>query len=139
MGNQTIDDVSTDVDYIVNKILSLRLFPSEGNENISKDHTEAPKLDHLATEPTPKSKQWSRNVKEIFGEVLCGASVDRLLRAQRFLLALFADHRLLFVSDLLALVSQFTLMAKTKKGSKPDFHNAMVSLSPLNLLSIHHN
>ncbi|CAE6470897.1 unnamed protein product [Rhizoctonia solani] len=63
------DDTEKDSDYIVNKILNLKVFddPASG-------------------------AMWKKSVKDIQGEILC--------------------------------VSQFTLMAKTIKGAKPDFHKA---------------
>ncbi|CAE6472497.1 unnamed protein product [Rhizoctonia solani] len=63
------DDTEKDSDYIVNKILNLKVFddPASG-------------------------AMWKKSVKDIEGEILC--------------------------------VSQFTLMAKTIKGAKPDFHKA---------------
>ncbi|CAE6408814.1 unnamed protein product [Rhizoctonia solani] len=64
------DDTAKDSEYIVNKILSLKVF------------------DDPAT-----GTMWKKSVKDIEGEILC--------------------------------VSQFTLMAKTIKGAKPDFHKAM--------------
>ncbi|KAF8680984.1 deacylase [Rhizoctonia solani] len=64
------DDTAKDSEYIVNKILNLKVFddPETG-------------------------AMWKKSVKDIEGEILC--------------------------------VSQFTLMAKTIKGAKPDFHKAM--------------
>ncbi|CAE6439384.1 unnamed protein product [Rhizoctonia solani] len=66
------DDTEKDSDYIVNKILSLKVF------------------DDPAT-----GAMWKKSVKDVEGEILC--------------------------------VSQFTLMAKTIKGAKPDFHKASAS------------
>ncbi|KAH9813022.1 D-Tyr tRNAtyr deacylase-like domain-containing protein [Melampsora americana] len=88
------DDVRADMDYIVNKVLNMRLFPSDVPENLVKS-TDSKSDQSLP--PTENIKQWSRNVKEIEGEVLC--------------------------------ISQFTLLAQTKKGNKPDFHNAMKTTS----------
>ncbi|KAG0152141.1 hypothetical protein CROQUDRAFT_35605 [Cronartium quercuum f. sp. fusiforme G11] len=86
------DDVAADMDYIVSKILALRLFPIEILDDSPGDQAPVPGSKRKS-EPPENLRQWSKNVKEIGGEVLC--------------------------------VSQFTLMAKTKKGNKPDFHNAM--------------
>ncbi|KAH6617259.1 D-Tyr tRNAtyr deacylase-like domain-containing protein [Chaetomium tenue] len=44
--------------------------------------------------------RWKKNVQDIDGEVLCGEGVQLQM-------------------------SQFTLLASTKKGNKPDFHGAM--------------
>jgi D-tyrosyl-tRNA(Tyr) deacylase len=56
--------------------------------------------------------KWKRNVKDINGEVLCGEQST-----------LSIDLGFILTS----LVSQFTLLASTKKGTKPDFHGAMNS------------
>ncbi|CZT05169.1 probable D-Tyr-tRNA(Tyr) deacylase activity [Rhynchosporium agropyri] len=54
--------------------------------------------------------RWKHNVQDINGEVLCGT----------LLLNRYAAS-----STQARLVSQFTLLASTKKGSKPDFHGAL--------------
>ncbi|KAM0510285.1 hypothetical protein ACHAPB_000635 [Verticillium nonalfalfae] len=53
--------------------------------------------------------RWKQSVKDIEGEVLCGTATQNTKRA-------LADT---------VTVSQFTLLAKTTKGSKPDFHGAL--------------
>ncbi|KAI0474383.1 D-Tyr tRNAtyr deacylase-like domain-containing protein [Xylaria cf. heliscus] len=53
--------------------------------------------------------RWKHNVQEIGGEVLCGRIPPASLQQ---------------VSNNVASVSQFTLLASTKKGNKPDFHGA---------------
>ncbi|VDB82862.1 unnamed protein product [Peniophora sp. CBMAI 1063] len=65
------DDTTADMDILVKKILTLRIF-DDANGNM-----------------------WKASVKDIAGDVLC--------------------------------VSQFTLLANTSKGNKPDFHKAMGS------------
>jgi D-tyrosyl-tRNA(Tyr) deacylase len=58
----------------------------------------------------PDCWQWKQSVQDINGEVLCG------------------KHRLLFASSPhahISPVSQFTLLASTKRGTKPDFHGAL--------------
>ncbi|CAO3683418.1 unnamed protein product [Umbelopsis vinacea] len=63
-----VDDNESDIDYMVRKLLSLRVFDEGG-------------------------VMWKRSVQDMDYELLC--------------------------------VSQFTLFAKTTKGSKPDFHSSM--------------
>ena len=58
----------------------------------------------------PDCWQWKQSVQDINGEVLCGK--DRLLFASSF-----HAHPIS--------VSQFTLLASTRKGCKPDFHGAL--------------
>ncbi|KAJ1962021.1 D-tyrosyl-tRNA(Tyr) deacylase [Dispira parvispora] len=67
----TVNDEAKDIDYIVRKVLNLRIFDDESG------------------------KMWKKSVKDLDLEILS--------------------------------VSQFTLHAKTEKGSKPDFHLAMSS------------
>lgn len=59
-----------------------------------------------------EGKSWKRNVQEIEGEVLCGMLPDMPISGQY-------THSILTMT-----VSQFTLLAATKKGNKPDFHNS---------------
>ncbi|KAL8419018.1 hypothetical protein RB594_002287 [Gaeumannomyces avenae] len=61
--------------------------------------------------------RWKHSVKDVKAEVLCGTSVPYLLSP--FASAGASSHTPAM------LVSQFTLLASTKKGSKPDFHGAM--------------
>ncbi|RCI15869.1 hypothetical protein L249_1930 [Ophiocordyceps polyrhachis-furcata BCC 54312] len=57
--------------------------------------------------------RWKKNVMDIGGDVLCGRpSVSARVSKQKI------DRRT-------PTVSQFTLLARTKKGTKPDFHGAM--------------
>ncbi|KAK5628786.1 hypothetical protein RRF57_004501 [Xylaria bambusicola] len=61
--------------------------------------------------------KWKSSVQDIGGEVLCGKFLTRF-RAFHFHVT---GHGL---SDGAISVSQFTLLASTKKGNKPDFHGA---------------
>ncbi|OAV90127.1 hypothetical protein PTTG_09766 [Puccinia triticina 1-1 BBBD Race 1] len=103
------DDTPKELEYIVSKILSLRLFPSPPGPNAPttppsntptdpagdtpSSHNPDPRPPAGQVEDHEPPKEWRQSVRDIHGEVL--------------------------------IVSQFTLMAKTKKGNKPDFHNAM--------------
>jgi D-tyrosyl-tRNA(Tyr) deacylase len=58
--------------------------------------------------------KWKRNVQEIEGEVLCGELVPRQLSATTAVQMLIPSLT----------VSQFTLLASTKKGNKPSFHES---------------
>ncbi|KAH8556567.1 D-tyrosyl-tRNA deacylase [Umbelopsis sp. PMI_123] len=64
----SVDDNESDIDYMVRKLLTLRVFDEGG-------------------------AMWKKSVQDMDLELLC--------------------------------VSQFTLFAKTTKGSKPDFHSSM--------------
>ncbi|KAI1745188.1 D-Tyr tRNAtyr deacylase-like domain-containing protein [Xylaria scruposa] len=57
--------------------------------------------------------RWKKNVQEIGGEVLCGRFSPALVHFFRY-----------SSSNGVVSVSQFTLLASTKKGNKPDFHGA---------------
>lgn len=59
-------------------------------------------------ESTDPVGRWKHNVKEIDGEVLCGMTVIKRS----------------YTSCSRLPVSQFTLLATTKKGNKPDFHQS---------------
>ncbi|MCJ1273970.1 D-tyrosyl-tRNA(Tyr) deacylase [Puttea exsequens] len=52
--------------------------------------------------------KWKQSVQDIEGEVLCGS----------------LSRHSITLSVLRLIVSQFTLLASTKKGNKPDFHGA---------------
>lgn len=71
-------DTIEEATKLVNKVLSLRLWPDKPDRELQSD-----------------SRPWQQNVQEISRGILA--------------------------------VSQFTLYAKTMKGSKPDFHDAMKS------------
>ena len=53
--------------------------------------------------------KWKQSVQDIQGEVLCGRLVFYISMVESLI------H---------PIVSQFTLLTSTKKGSKPDFHGA---------------
>ncbi|CDZ96301.1 d-tyrosyl-trna deacylase [Phaffia rhodozyma] len=76
---------------------------------ISKDDTPADlkllvaKLLSLRIFESPDGQMWKASVKDVGGEILCGISL----------------------SASLSFLSQFTLQARTQRGTKPDFHMAM--------------
>ncbi|KAI9613242.1 hypothetical protein KEM48_003876 [Puccinia striiformis f. sp. tritici PST-130] len=78
------EDTIKEMNYIINKILSIRLFPS--SKDIGEENDSIEREDQV-------QKEWKQSIRDINGEIL--------------------------------IVSQFTLLAKTKKGNKPDFHKAM--------------
>lgn len=59
-------------------------------------------------------EKWKQSVQDIKGEVLCGKPITMLQR----LAAIHVPGLNMYA------VSQFTLLASTKKGNKPDFHGA---------------
>ena len=82
-------------------------------------------------------KKWKCNVSDIEGEILCGAFL--LVHVHPRLISRHANHHGAIEAEAffsltlypntnadfsLPIVSQFTLLASTKKGNKPDFHKA---------------
>lgn len=82
--------------------------------------------------PNASDEPWKASVKDIGGSILCGASSSALSFTSSTFLP-DAPRRSSSISFVRA-VSQFTLQAKVKKGSKPDFHSAMVRLSFFSLV-----
>jgi len=68
-----------------------------------------------------QGSKWKRNVQEIDGEVLCGQSA---IRTRWWTLFLADAHGLNTDHVYQRTVSQFTLLASTKKGNKPSFHKS---------------
>ncbi|KAG0297338.1 D-tyrosyl-tRNA(Tyr) deacylase [Linnemannia gamsii] len=99
------DDTAADLDFMVKKLLSVRVFdsnqhalrspgmtmtrpPREQKEKTQEDEDQAMEVEEPA-------RMWAKSVVDIEGEILC--------------------------------VSQFTLYGSVIKGSKPDFHLSMKS------------
>ncbi|POW10081.1 hypothetical protein PSTT_06356 [Puccinia striiformis] len=80
------DDTIKEMNYIINKILSIRLFPS--SKDIGEENDSIEREDQV-------QKEWKQSIRDINGEILIGNK------------------------------SSIHLLAKTKKGNKPDFHKAM--------------
>ncbi|KAF9957300.1 D-tyrosyl-tRNA(Tyr) deacylase [Modicella reniformis] len=97
----SVDDTTVDLDYMVRKLLSVRVFDSThssltdestshgGGTAAAPTSANCPQ-DTVTSEP---HKMWAKSVVDIGGEILC--------------------------------VSQFTLYGQVIKGSKPDFHLSM--------------
>jgi len=67
--------------------------------------------------------QWKHSVQDINGEVLCGKQTPLIPSPSKSDLISYCGGHLPNATP--ASVSQFTLLASTKKGSKPDFHGAL--------------
>ena len=98
-------DTEKDAEQLASKVLKLRLWDGEDGGRVGTCSTEVSMFDWEAD-----CWQWKQSVQDINGEVLCG------------------KHSLLFASSShahISPVSQFTLLASTKRGTKPDFHGAL--------------
>lgn len=126
------DDTPSDSSQLIRKILNLRLFDADAEPLPSETSTlpssglsssimptvspEAGVTEGSVSTPVKeRSRAWKRSVMDIDGEVLCGKfpALDS-----------YPDSRAkltftLLAGILLETVSQFTLMARTEKGSKP--------------------
>ncbi|KAK3813266.1 MAG: D-Tyr tRNAtyr deacylase-like domain-containing protein [Benniella sp.] len=93
----SVDDTSADIDYMVRKLLSVRVFDASDNALTGEpsSSTGAADTQEAAAAPEEPRKMWAKSVVDIGGEILC--------------------------------VSQFTLYGQVIKGSKPDFHLSMKS------------
>lgn len=102
------DDTPKDREYIVRKILSIRLFDAPASVT-APDVTEGDEL-----KERQKSSAWRASVKDIQGEVLCGMCPQSMIRWTPECCSLIRP-----ILTRQRTVSQFTLMAKVEKGSKP--------------------
>lgn len=126
------DDTPSDSSQLIRKILNLRLFdadadplpaetsilPSSGlpSSTMPSVSPEAGVAEGSVSTPVKeRSRAWKRSVMDIDGEVLCGvfpALASRPGSRAKLTFTLLAG-----ISS--ETVSQFTLMARTEKGSKP--------------------
>jgi D-Tyr-tRNAtyr deacylase len=66
------DDTRKEMDYIISKMLSLRLFPDQQPPpSISTTPVESDKREALPSGDEP-IKQWTQSVRDIQGEILIG-------------------------------------------------------------------
>ena len=96
------DDTTREVESLATKLLKVKLWEDEET-----------------------GVKWKRNVQEIEGEVLCGnehSSVSLINPNSPSTLLLKHTSYLLTTNQ--SSVSQFTLLATTRKGNKPDFHKS---------------
>lgn len=130
--SQRTDDTSSDSSQLIRKILNLRLFDADAESLPSETSTlqgsspsssilpsvspEAGVAEGSVSTPVKeRSRAWKRSVMDIDGEVLCG-KFSALVSCSQF--PSEADLALM-TGLVLETVSQFTLMARTEKGSKP--------------------
>ncbi|MCJ1399363.1 D-tyrosyl-tRNA(Tyr) deacylase [Xylographa trunciseda] len=99
------DDTRQEVEAMASKVLKLKLWPDDTGGTVHISVLGA--LDSVLT----FIHKWKKSVLDIKAEVLCGTTSSFKLR------------NVPIQSDM-AVVSQFTLAASTKKGNKPDFHGA---------------
>lgn len=71
----SVDDTSADLDYMVRKLLSVRVFDSNQGPSPS-----TPVASAAVPAEDPPARMWAKSVVDIGGEILCGmylcASID---------------------------------------------------------------
>ena len=109
--------VTVDGQLISSISKGLLIFAAIGKDDSLKEaESMASKILKVKLWEDESGTKWKKNVQEIDGEVLCG-TLSHLCRTgcsqpwHGILTSFFA-------------VSQFTLLATTKKGNKPDFHRS---------------
>ncbi|KAG0056745.1 D-tyrosyl-tRNA(Tyr) deacylase [Gryganskiella cystojenkinii] len=66
----SVDDTTADLDYMVKKLLSVRVFDSSTNAQLNAaTRTSSPQPDSAATEEP--NRMWAQSVVDIGGEILC--------------------------------------------------------------------
>lgn len=114
---QRVKSASVTVDGQLISTISkgLLIFAAIGKDDTPKEvESMASKILKVKLWNDDQGGKWKKNVQEIDGDVLCGTSRGSFSRESRC-----HGANLLIVA-----VSQFTLLASTKKGNKPDFHKA---------------
>ncbi|KAF9903447.1 D-tyrosyl-tRNA(Tyr) deacylase [Linnemannia zychae] len=100
----SVDDTPADLDYMVKKLLSVRVFDSNQHAirtpgvtmtRPPREQGQEQQGGEVQEQEQEPAKMWAKSVVDIEGEILC--------------------------------VSQFTLYGQVLKGSKPDFHLSMKS------------
>lgn len=121
-------DTEKEINTIANKVLKMKLWDDEAGGKVRPLQ-----IALLVCATGTNNHQWKKNVMDINGEVLCG--MNPLTLTGHLLAPVPHDYsqgdnkrmergKRRKLTDVYA-VSQFTLLAKTKKGTKPDFHGAM--------------
>ena len=104
--------VTVDGQLISSITRGLLVFAAIGKDDTPKEaESMASKVLKVKLWEDDQGGKWKRNVQEIEGEVLCG--MPTLPTLCTWTLIIYPPE-----------VSQFTLLATTKKGNKPDFHKS---------------
>jgi D-tyrosyl-tRNA(Tyr) deacylase len=129
----SVDDTTADLDFMVKKLLSVRVFDSTDSALAEGSTSSAAAANDDAT--SEPRKMWAKSVTDIGGEILCGREEvnlrSEIMDRGREIVKEWPGGRMphlthsrLFVG---LVVSQFTLYGQVIKGSKPDFHLSMKS------------
>ncbi|EJU00698.1 hypothetical protein DACRYDRAFT_108765 [Dacryopinax primogenitus] len=112
-----VDDTPSDSEYLVKKILGLKLF--DGLPHLSESSSVEAGQEETEDPEGAGGRMWKRSVVDIEGDILCGPSLPI-----QFSSSPTSPNWCSSPTDTHP-VSQFTLLASTTKGYKPDFHSAM--------------